>query len=78
MALGLAILSAIATARTHDLLAAHVARPDALTSGYGRALLACSVFVAAAAVIATRIPKRARKRAPVIVGSEAVPDPAAL
>jgi EmrB/QacA subfamily drug resistance transporter len=54
-ALGLAILSAIATGRTHHLLAAHVSHPVALTSGYGHALLACSLFLVAAAVIAARI-----------------------
>ena len=74
MALGLAILSAIATARTHDLLAAHAARPDALTSGYQRALLVCSIFVLAAAAIATRIPN-ARATAQPIVVAEAAPEP---
>jgi EmrB/QacA subfamily drug resistance transporter len=74
MALGLAILSAIATARTHDGLAAHAARPDALTSGYQRALLVCSVFVLAAAVIATRIPN-AHAAAQPLVGPEPVPEP---
>jgi MFS family permease len=53
-ALGLAVFSAIATARTNDLLAAHVARPDALTSGFQRALVACSIFLLAAAVIGLR------------------------
>jgi EmrB/QacA subfamily drug resistance transporter len=53
-ALGLAILSAIATSRTHHLLVAHVSHPAALTSGFGHALLACSLFLVAAAVIATR------------------------
>jgi EmrB/QacA subfamily drug resistance transporter len=53
-ALGLAILSAIATSRTHHLLAAHAAGRVALTSGFGHALLACSVFLVAAALIAAR------------------------
>jgi EmrB/QacA subfamily drug resistance transporter len=53
-ALGLAMFSAIATSRTHHLLAAHVARPEALTSGFGYALTACSLFLLAAAAIATR------------------------
>ena len=39
-ALGLAIFSAIATARTNDLLAAHADAADALTAGFQRALLA--------------------------------------
>ena len=54
-ALGLAIFSAIATSRTTDLLAAHTSPADALTSGFHRALLASSLFLAAAAVVATRI-----------------------
>jgi EmrB/QacA subfamily drug resistance transporter len=53
-ALGLAILSAISTSHTHHLLAAHVSRPVALTSGFGHALLACSLFLVAAAMIAAR------------------------
>jgi MFS family permease len=53
-ALGLAIFSAIATARTSALLAAHTPRDTALTAGFHRALLACAVFLLAAAVIALR------------------------
>jgi EmrB/QacA subfamily drug resistance transporter len=53
-ALGLAIFSALATSRTNHLLAAHIARPEALTSGFQRGLLACSIFLFAAAVIALR------------------------
>ena len=53
-ALGLAIFSAIATARTSTLLAAHVPRDAALTAGFHRALLACAFFLLAAAVIALR------------------------
>jgi EmrB/QacA subfamily drug resistance transporter len=53
-ALGLAIFSAIATSRTNHLVARHVALPDALTSGFHRALLASSIFLVAAAVIALR------------------------
>jgi EmrB/QacA subfamily drug resistance transporter len=74
MAIGLAILSAIATTRTDHLLAAHAARPDALTSGYQRALLVCSIFVLVAAVIATRIPN-ARTTAQPLVVPEATPEP---
>jgi EmrB/QacA subfamily drug resistance transporter len=54
-ALGLAIFSAIATSRTTHLLATHVAPPEALTSGFQRALLASSIFLLAAAVVALRI-----------------------
>ena len=76
-ALGLAILSAIATTRTHHLLATHAARPDALTSGYQRALLVCSLFVLAAAVIASRIPNAHASAQPLVVpdAAEAAPEP---
>ena len=53
-ALGLAIFSALATARTNALLASHVSRDIALTFGFHRALLASSVFLVAAALIALR------------------------
>jgi predicted MFS family arabinose efflux permease len=53
-ALGLAIFTAIATSRTGDLLASHTPAPEALTSGFQRALLASSVFFAAAALVALR------------------------
>jgi len=78
MALGLAILSAIATARTEHALAAHVARPEALTSGYQRALLVCSIFVLAAALIASRTPNARTAAQPLVVPSEATPGPALL
>jgi EmrB/QacA subfamily drug resistance transporter len=51
-ALGLAILSAISTARASSLLAAHATLPAALTSGFQRALLAGSIALAASAVLA--------------------------
>jgi MFS family permease len=53
-ALGLAIFSAIATSRTHHLLAAHAAPSQALTSGFQRALLAGSIFILASAFLALR------------------------
>jgi predicted MFS family arabinose efflux permease len=53
-ALGLAIFSAIATARTHHLRATGTPPPEALTSGFHRALLASSIFVLATAIIALR------------------------
>jgi EmrB/QacA subfamily drug resistance transporter len=62
-ALGLAIFSAIATSRTNDLLAAHTPPPEALTSGFHRALLASSIFLVAAAAIGTRT-KNAHSDAP--------------
>jgi hypothetical protein len=54
-ALGLAIFSAIATARINDLLAAGTPQAEALTSGFQRALLASSIFLLASAVVALRI-----------------------
>jgi MFS family permease len=56
MAFGLAVLSAIASARTSHLLGEGVARTRALTSGYHYALLTCAIFVACAALIAVRTP----------------------
>ena len=53
-ALGLAIFSAIATSHTQQLLADHVARAAALTSGFQRALLAASIFLLVAALIGLR------------------------
>jgi MFS family permease len=53
-AVGLAIFSALATSRTTHLLAAHTPPAEALTSGFQRALLAGSLFLVAAAVIALR------------------------
>jgi EmrB/QacA subfamily drug resistance transporter len=53
-ALGLAVLSAVATSRTRSLLAAHATPAVALSSGFHRALLVASVFLVAAAVIALR------------------------
>jgi EmrB/QacA subfamily drug resistance transporter len=53
-ALGIAIASAISTSRAHHLLAAHATTHEALTAGFQRALLACSIAMLAAAVIALR------------------------
>ena len=53
-ALGLAVFSAIATARTNHLLADHAAPPAALTAGFGRALLAGSIALLVATAIALR------------------------
>lgn len=51
---GLAIFSAIATSRTSALLAARASRAEALTAGFHQALLACAIFLLAAAGIALR------------------------
>jgi MFS family permease len=53
-ALGLAVFSAIATATTGRLLNGDVTAPQALTTGFAHALLACGVALLAAAVIAAR------------------------
>src|SRR5436309_3846572 len=54
-ALGLAIFSAIATSRISHLLASHTPQAEALTSGFQRALLASSIFLLAAGVVALRV-----------------------
>jgi EmrB/QacA subfamily drug resistance transporter len=53
-ALGLAIFSAIATARTRDLLEGGSELPSALTDGFHRALLTGAVFALVAAGLALR------------------------
>jgi EmrB/QacA subfamily drug resistance transporter len=53
-ALGLAILTAIATSRTNHLIAVHASTAHALTGGFHAALIACSAFLVGAAVIAAR------------------------
>ena len=56
-ALGLAILSALATARTHSLLqGGHDTVAQAATHGYQRALMAGAAFVLAATVVAILAP----------------------
>ena len=77
-ALGLAVFSAIATSRTNHLLARHVALPDALTSGFHRALLASSVFLVAAAVIALRATNTKGEPMPEIEVDELTVDAEAL
>jgi MFS family permease len=69
-ALGLAIFSAVATAHTNDLLASGKPAGDALASGVQRALLACSITIVAAALIALRATNTRGEAAP------AVPEPA--
>jgi EmrB/QacA subfamily drug resistance transporter len=74
--LGLAILSAIATGHTDHLLAAHVARPAAVTSGFSWALVACSIFLVAAALVAVRV-RSSRAQATPRQEAELVPELAA-
>jgi EmrB/QacA subfamily drug resistance transporter len=65
-ALGLAIFSVIATTRTQHLLTAHASQPDALTSGFRYALIACSLFLVAAALIALRATNTRGEQQPTI------------
>jgi predicted MFS family arabinose efflux permease len=65
-ALGLAVFSALATARIDDLLAHDVAVAEALTSGFQRALLGCSVALLAAALIAMRAPNTRSQEPPIV------------
>ncbi|GAA2063608.1 MFS transporter [Catenulispora yoronensis] len=53
-ALGLAVFSAVSTARVNHQLAHGVSQPAAFTSGLSRALFACAVAVMCGAVIALR------------------------
>jgi EmrB/QacA subfamily drug resistance transporter len=53
-ALGIAVFSALSTSRAHHLLAANASQHEALVSGFHRALLAGSVVLLAAALIAAR------------------------
>jgi EmrB/QacA subfamily drug resistance transporter len=73
-ALGLAVFSAIATARTTQLLAARAAMPVALDAGFHRALLAASIVLLAAALIALRTTNT--RGEPSLTQQEALPEPA--
>jgi MFS family permease len=73
-ALGLAIFTAIATSRTHGLLAAHAPVSHALTAGFQRAFLVGSIFILAAAVIALRATNTRGEEAPPSL--DVVPEPA--
>ncbi len=67
-ALGLAILSAIAITRTSHLAAAHLSPAVAADAGYHQALLAGSILMAGAAVLALRI-GNTRQAAPLVMVS---------
>jgi len=56
-AFGLAVLTALATSRTQDLLATGIAAPDALTSGFRWALTAAGAALVIAALIASGAPQ---------------------
>jgi EmrB/QacA subfamily drug resistance transporter len=60
-ALGLAIFSAVATARTTHLLAAHAAPTVALDAGFHQALTVASIFLLAAALFALRTTSHRRE-----------------
>jgi hypothetical protein len=72
-ALGLAIFSAVAASRTSQLLTAHASPPSALTAGFQRALLASSIFLVMAAIIAIRTSNSRGEahQAVVVLGGEA-------
>ena len=72
-ALGVAIFSAISTSRARDLLADHATQAEALTSGFQRALLAASLFLVAAAVIALRATNTRGEVAPAALTGEPAP-----
>jgi MFS family permease len=72
-ALGLAIFSAIATSRTHAVLATGAPLDHALTAGFQRALVACSVFLLVAAAIASHATNTRWE-----AGATEQPDPAAI
>jgi hypothetical protein len=77
-ALAVAIFSALATARTKDLVASGASMPEALTGGFSRAILASSIFLLAAAVIAFRAPNtRTASMTPGVPAAEPVAVPAA-
>ena len=73
-ALGLAILSAVSTGRAHHLLAAHASQPAALSSGFGHALLVCSLFLVVAAVIAAWTTNTRGQQAPSVDSAAALND----
>src|SRR5215472_15353903 len=75
-ALGLAIFSAIAAGRTHHLVTTGVPLPTALTAGFHAALIACALFLVAAAVIATRV-AGTRQQLAVVAQAPADPKPMA-
>ncbi len=73
-ALGLAVLSAVAITRTNDLIGAHASRLVAADAGYHRALLAGSILMAAAALIALRIGNTREAPPLVMVSAEPAPE----
>jgi len=72
-ALGLAVLSAVATARTDALIAAHTPAVVAADDGYHRALLLAAVFMTAAAGLAMRIANTKAAAPLVMINAESAP-----
>ncbi|MBY8881101.1 MFS transporter [Actinacidiphila acidipaludis] len=70
-ALGLSILSVVATSRTAELLTQHAPRVVAAAAGYHRALLVGSVLMACAALLALRIGNTKESAPLVMVDGEA-------
>jgi EmrB/QacA subfamily drug resistance transporter len=77
-ALGLAIFSAIATARTNHLFAEHASPAHALTSGFHRALLAECFFVLATALLGLRTTNSRGETEFAAVAADAELEPAVL
>jgi predicted MFS family arabinose efflux permease len=75
-ALGLAILSAVAITRTSHLIAAQASPAVAADAGYHQALLAGSILMAAASLLALRIGNTRNPAPLVMVSTEAAPEPA--
>jgi predicted MFS family arabinose efflux permease len=73
-ALGLAIFTALATSRTNHLLAIGTPPAHALTAGFQRALLAGSIFILVAAIVALRATNT--RGEPEQAAPNALPEPA--
>jgi len=75
IAVGLAVFSALATTRTQHLLAAHTNPAHALVGGYGLALRAAGIFLAAAGLVALGTVNSRDDTTPLPPTAEAAPDP---
>jgi EmrB/QacA subfamily drug resistance transporter len=75
-ALGLAVLSAVAITHTSHLIAAQVPPAVASDAGYHQALLAGSILMAAAALLALRIGNTRNPAPLVMISAEVTPEPA--
>jgi len=75
IAVGLAVFSALATTRTQHLLTVHTNPAHALVGGYGLALRAASIFLAAAGLVALGTVNSRDDTTPLPPTAEAAPDP---